>query len=171
MATSTGRQALLNNRCLNVADSGRSERATPLLPPPAGNNLSPTFSDSLSLNDGGDETNKSLNLWLTLAESSFPFSGERSSSLLPLRSGEPSPQREGSLLPPAAPLPPRPSNIRRVLRRRRWITGLVVGLLVGLPATAHWVAKNLNFCRVAIFVDINLFGVDYCRDRLLRDVN
>lgn len=157
MATSTGRQALLNNRCLNVADSGRSERPPPLRPPPppAGSNLSPPFSEATPPNDGGDDTNKSFSLWPT--ESSFPFSGERSSSLLPLRSGEPSSQR-------LLPLPPRPRSILRVLRRRRWITGLAVGLLVGLPATAHWVAKNLNFCRVAIFVYI-------WSDRLLRYVN
>lgn len=142
MATSAGRQALLNNRCLNVADSGRSDRPPPLLPPPAGSSLSPPSSDSLRPNDGGDDTNKSFSLWPT--GSSLPFSGERSSSL---RSGEPPSQR-------LLPLPPRPRSIRRVLRRRRWITGLVVGLLVGLPATAHWVAKSLNFCRVAIFVYI-----------------
>lgn len=150
MATSTGRQALLNNRCRNVADSGRSERDPPLLtpPPPDGSNPSLTFSEALSPNDGGEDTNKSFSLWLT--DSSFPFFGGYSSSLLPLRSAELSSQRGGRLLPPAPP--PRPRSIRRVFRRRRWITGLVVGLLVGLPATAHWVAKSLNFCRVAIFV-------------------
>lgn len=145
MPTSTGRQALLNIRCRNVADSGRIERVPPrLTPPPGGNNPSLTFSETLSANAGGDDTNKSLSLWLT-DSGALPFRGEVSSSLPLLRSGEPSSQRGGSLLPS-----PRPSNIRRVLRRRRWITGLVVGLRVGLPATEHWVAKSLNFCRVAI---------------------
>lgn len=32
------------------------------------------------------------------------------------------------------------------------MTGLVVGLRVGLPATAHWVAKSLNLWRVGIFL-------------------
>lgn len=30
------------------------------------------------------------------------------------------------------------------------MTGLAVGLRVGLPATAHWVAKSLNLWSVAI---------------------
>lgn len=30
------------------------------------------------------------------------------------------------------------------------MTGLADGLRVGLPATAHWVAKSLNFCKVAM---------------------
>lgn len=132
MATSAGRQALLNNRCRN------SKRAPP---PLLGIILSPTLSEALSPNDGcDDDTNKSFSLLLTATDA---FSGERSSIL---RSGDPLSKRGGSLLRPAGPLPPRVRSIRRVVRRRRWITGLVVGLRVGLPATAHCVAKNLNLC-------------------------
>lgn len=160
MVTSTGLHALLSNRCRNVADNGLSCRPpppllnpnpplapptppppTPLLTPPD-SNPSLTFSDTLSSNVGGDETNKSLSLWLTI--NSFPFSGEFLSH--PLRSGEPS-SRRGILL---LPLPPRLSNILSVFLRRRCITGLADGLLVGLPATAHCVANSLNFCNVAI---------------------
>lgn len=147
MATSTGRQALLNNRCRSVADSGRSARAPLLLKSSLdGNNISLTFSETLSANAGGEDTNKSFSLWLT--NNSLPFSGELPSSLLTLRSGERLSQRGGSLLPP--PPAARLSSILRVFLRRRWITGLADGLLVGLPATAHWVASSLNFCRVAI---------------------
>lgn len=146
MLTSTGRQALLSNRCRKVADNGRSERspilrtADPaLIPPPApevaGESPCLVFPESVFSKEGGDETNKSFSLWLTT--SSFPFSGESR-----CRSGEQT-SRRGSLRL-------RLRSIRRVFRRRRWITGLVVGLLVGLPATAHWVARSLNFCKVAI---------------------
>ena len=30
------------------------------------------------------------------------------------------------------------------------MTGLAVGLRVGLPVTAHWEAKSLNLCKVAM---------------------
>lgn len=157
MLTSTGRQALLSNRCRNVADNGLSERRPILRPadsalnPPSASDAADenpclVFSERLRSNDGGDETNKSFSLWLTT--SSFPFSCESRSPTY--RSGEQTSCR-GSL----RPLPPpelRLRSIRRVFRRRRWITGLVVGLRVGLPATAHWVARSLNFCKVAIFV-------------------
>lgn len=155
MLTSTGRQALRSSRCRNVADNGRSERkpirrtADPELnPPPAPEAAGESPCLVFSANDGGDETNKSFSLWLTT--SSFPFSVESRSPTN--RSGEQT-SRRGSL----RPLPPpmlRLRSIRRVFRRRRWITGLVVGLRVGLPATAHWVARSLNFCKVAIFVAI-----------------
>ncbi|KAL2504379.1 Zinc finger and BTB domain-containing protein 46 [Abeliophyllum distichum] len=152
MAPSTGRQALLSNRCRNVADNGRSGLVPPLLPsiPAAGEIPSLEFPDVRSSNGGGEDTNRSLSLWLTTV--SFPFSCESSPSLLLLPSDESSPGRGGSLLPCPPPPPPplRLSSIRRVFLRRRWITGLVVGLLVGLPETAHWVANSLNFCRVAI---------------------
>lgn len=153
MATSTGRQARLSNRWRIVADNGRGERSPNLQtePPPArppakfaggGSPCPPAFVDGRSSNDGGDDTNKSLSLSLWLA----PFSGEsrRSTSW----SGEQL-SRGGSLRPLLLP-PPRLSSIRSVFRRRRWITGLADGLRVGLPATAHCVAKSLNFCRVAI---------------------
>lgn len=155
MGPNTGLQALLSNRCRNVADNGLRDRTPTLLnppstpplpppPPPVDKNPSLTLPEILSSNEGGDETNKSLNFWLTT--NSFPFSGEFSS--LVLRSGEPTSLRGGNLRPVL--LFPRLSSIRSVFLRRRCITGLVVGLLVGLPATAHWVAKSLNFCSVAM---------------------
>lgn len=145
--TSIGRQTLLSNRCRNVADNGRIDRAPipltadPILPP------SPSISGEKSPLDGGDETNKSLSLWLPTV--SFSLSGESPS--LEIRSGEASSPDDSEWSLPHPPPPPPPlRSIRRVFRRRRWMTGLVVGLRVGLPATAHWVANSLNFCRVAI---------------------
>lgn len=140
MPTRTGRQALLCNRCRNIADNGRPERAPPT--PAVGNSPSLIFSETFSLNVGGDETNKSFSLCLTTI--SFPLSDDFPSprGRLP---GDPTSRSGGSLLPP------RLSSIRRVLLlRRRWVTGLVVGLLVGLPATGHCVANSLNFCRVVM---------------------
>lgn len=143
MVTSIGRQALLKNLYRKVAETGLSEPAEPRLVaeplptvPVTGKSprLSPLLSESLSSN-GGDETNKSFNLALIFL---FLISGNSSATS---RSKSSSSWRANRR---------RLSSIRSVLRRRRWMTGLVVGLLVGLPATAHWVAKSLNFWRVAI---------------------
>lgn len=155
--TSTGLHALLSNRCRNVADRGLSDLAPPTLlnpapplPPaaetPRDKIPSLTFSDSPSLNGGGDDTNKSLSFWLTTK--SFPFSGEFLS--FPPRSGKSSSRRDNLRLA----LPERLSSMRSVFLRRRCITGLADGLLVGLPATAHCVARNLNFCNVAMITKI-----------------
>lgn len=152
IATSTGRQALLNNRCRKVADNGRNDPPPPLLNSPLeGSNISLTFSETLSANAGGEDTNKSFSLLLQ-TNSSFSFSGDLRSAPLGLRSGETSWQRGGSLLP--TPPVARLSSIRRVFLRRRWITGLADGLLLGLPATAHCIANSLNFCRVAIWFQL-----------------
>lgn len=142
MVTSTGRQALLlSNRCRKAAGNGLSERPRQADTLPAGVVAGKNPSDSAFSSDGGEDINKSLSLLLT-PTNSFPFSGE-----LPRRSVESS--QGGSLRRPPVPVL-RLRNIRSVLRRRRWMTGLAVGLRVGLPATAHWVAKNLNFWRAAI---------------------
>ncbi|KAL3844894.1 hypothetical protein ACJIZ3_002297 [Penstemon smallii] len=134
METSTGRQALRNKRCRSVAESKRDP------PPPLNSRLVGSIpSLTFSSNAGGeDSTNRSCSLFLT--DNSLTISVELLSSLLLLRSGNHLP----------APIPARPSSIRSVFLRRSWITGLVMGLLVGLAATAHWIARNLNFCRVAI---------------------
>lgn len=82
----------------------------------------------------GEETNRSLSLWRTLTSSEEEeVSGGSSGGGW---------KRRRSL--------GRVRNMRRVLRRRRWITGLVVGLRVGLPAMAHCVAKSLNLWRLGI---------------------
>lgn len=157
IATSTGRQALLSNRCRNAADNGRippRRPPKPPTPPPDSTssrlkNRSRMFSAPLSSSGGGggEETKKSFSLLLTTS-CCLIFSGEPSAAAaaaaeLSLRWSRDSSRRR-------LPLPARLRSILRVLRRRRWITGLVVGLRDGLPATAHWVAKNLNFCSVAI---------------------
>lgn len=140
-----GRQALLKSLYRKVAETGRSEPAEPRLVaeplptvPVTGKSpcLSPLplLSESLSSN-GGDETNKSFNLALIFL---FLISGNSSATSRPKSSLSWRGNRR------------RLSSIRSVLRRRRWMTGLAVGLLVGLPATAHWVAKSLTFWRVAI---------------------
>lgn len=160
MVTSTGLQALLSSLYRNVDETGLREAdepirrlenpaaALPPTPPVAGNSPSLSFTVLLSLSsNGGEEMNSSFNLRLTRIFSFFllpllSISGD--SSAISWRSGEPA-RREN---PRRSEV--RLSSIRKVLRRRRWITGLVVGLRVGLPATAHWVASSLNFCRVAI---------------------
>ena len=179
MVTSTGRQGLLSNLYRNDAVIGLKGpippprlAAKPFPPPPppppppplppalpvAGNN--PTSSswrlnlESETLSSiGGEDTNKSFNLCRTLT-SLLPFLlllllllfldvGLGSESISDGESFRRENRRSVRL-----------RSIRRVLRRRRWMTGLADGLRVGLPATtAHWVARSLNFCRVAIFIE------------------
>ncbi|GER35596.1 zinc finger and BTB domain-containing protein 46 [Striga asiatica] len=113
MATRTGRQALLNNRCRKVADSGRIDRPPPRRrspPPPVGSENRLPLSDTPSPKSGGEDTNKSLSLWPT--DNSLPLSGDLTPSKLRLRSGEPPSHLGGSLLP--APPPARPSSILRM---------------------------------------------------------
>lgn len=160
MVTSTGRQARLRNLYRNVAVTGRRDPIpprrvkNPLPPPPtvpvAGNKTRCSSSGALFSSRGGDDTNRSFNLWRALpsllfsgGSSSPPFSSS-SSSIFRISEGAPRRgrrRRSGRL-----------RSMRSVLRRRSWMTGLAVGLRVGLPATAHWVAKSLNFCRVAILI-------------------
>lgn len=64
----------------------------------------------------------------------------------------------------------RVSSMRRVVfLRGNWTNGLVLGLLVGLWATPHCVARILNFCNVAIhpsFLSVffrDIFGSGFWR--------
>lgn len=165
MVTSTGRQALLSNLYRNDAVTGLKEpvlsappRRAADMPPPtlpvAGNN--PTSSSSNLLSEtlssgGGDDTKRSFSLCRTLISPLFSFflalsGGARLGSESMPRSSEDSSRQANR---------PRRSvrlrSMRRVLRRRRWMTGLADGLLVGLAATtAHCVARILNFCKVGI---------------------
>lgn len=151
MLTSTGRHDLLNNLCLKVPDIGRRVVRPPIrgplppvLPLPAsGNKSSSSRSTSGSWcsplsSNGGEDTNKSFNFFLTL----FFWGGS-----LGGRSSRRGRRRRWSW-------EERERSMRRVLRRRRWMTGLVVGLWVGLPATtAHWEARSLNLWRVVIEIE------------------
>lgn len=140
MVTSTGLQAFLSNLCRNATDHGRIARAPPLLHPDS-SPTRPLTSSDLGGDGDDDDTNKSFSLlFLTVF-----FSGESSAFWFEQGGGN---LRQTSV-------PPRVRSIRRVLRRRRLMIGLVVGLRVGLLGMEHWVAKSLNLWSVAIcFVDL-----------------
>lgn len=154
MVKRTGRHALLSNLYRNADDIGRRAETvearrngdpvrnrTPTVEP----DRSPSFRSccwcccwklffsSWSVGGGdGEETKRSLSLWRTLTSSEEDSGGSRGGGWKRRRSWG------------------RVRNMRRVLRRRRWMTGLVVGLRVGLPATAHCEAKSLNLWRLGI---------------------
>ncbi|KAJ4974053.1 hypothetical protein NE237_007227 [Protea cynaroides] len=151
METSTGLQALLSSRHRYTTDNGLGEPTAmrrAALPFPwlmivegnASTTPSVIFSVGLlglsSSCSGGEERNKSLRVWLS---NPLLFSGGSESVMILCRSGDSSRCN-------LRPVPPvRLSSIRRVLRRRRWMTGLALGLRVWLPAMVQCVASSLNF--------------------------
>lgn len=124
MVTSTGLHARLSNLCRNDPFKHLEPPRRKIKPAPL---LSRWFSCGCGGDGDCDDTRKSFNFCLT--PQSFFLLLHESTTSLDLR-----------LL----------SNIRNVFLRRRWITGLVDGLRVGLLATAHCVANSLNFSSVAI---------------------
>lgn len=152
MATNIGLQALLNNDLdrkpvqfglgepLPPSNTFPIKFSTPLFSPSSSLLFSFISIWPLPTSNGGEDTKSSFRLCLCtkLLPLSFSFSF--------LLSGNGSERRghRRELL--------RLRSIRKVdFRRRRVTRGEVLGLLVGLWATPHWVASSLNLCNVAIF--------------------
>lgn len=133
----TGLQTLRSIRYRNARDT-----PLPAPAPTRGTRPAEPAAQPDSSWEGGEETKRSFKVWL---RSGF-FSGGGSGAIWG-RSG-----LGGS----ARRLEERLRSRRRVFLRRSWKTGLALGLREGLAEMAHWVARSLNFCRVAISLSLSI---------------